>query len=179
MGLLPSNERARVTTAWVLAVVSLALLATIPASLLGDVQSRPRVVHYAGGVDWFSIALVAVFALCGAALVRLRPRNAIGWLLLTCGLLQAVQTSCEAYGTRALTDPDGSLPLGLFTMWVATWTWLPALLLPVLVLPPLYPTGRPTSRFWVWHVRVSLVAIGLLVVTASTALDLSASTQRA
>jgi signal transduction histidine kinase len=178
VGLLPTSERARVTTAWVLAVVSLALLATIPASLSGDVQARPGVLHSAGGVDWFAIAIVAVFALSGAALVRLRPGNAIGWLLLTCGLLQAVQTSCEAYGTRALTDPDGSLPLGLFVMWVATWTWLPALVLPVLVLPPLYPTGRPASRFWLWHVRLSLVAIGLLVVTAATADDLINDTVR-
>src|SRR3954447_5392059 len=172
VGLLPISERARVTTAWGLAAVSLALLATIPASLSGDVQSRPGVVNYGGGVHWFSLAIVAAFTVSGAALVRLRPGNAIGWLLLTCGLLQAVQTSSEAYGTRALTEPDGSLPLGLFAMWVATWTWLPALTLPVLVLPPLYPTGQPASRFWLWHVRVSSVAIGLLILTAATADDL-------
>src|SRR6478752_6488576 len=95
VGLLPISERARVTTASVLAAVSLALLATIPASLSGDVQSRPGVVNYGGGVHWFSMAIVAAFTVSGAALVRLRPGNAIGWLLLTCGLLQAVQTSSE------------------------------------------------------------------------------------
>jgi len=79
-----------------------------------------------------------------------------------------VQTSWEAYGARALTDPDGSLPFGLLAIWVASWTWLPALLLPVLVLPALYPTGRPASRFWSWHVRVSLVGIAVLIVTAAT-----------
>jgi signal transduction histidine kinase len=97
---------------------------------------------------------------------------------LACGVLQAVQGSFEAYGARALTDPDGSLPFGLLTMWIASWTWLPALLLPVLVLPPLYPTGRPASRFWLWHIRVSLVGIGLLVVTAATNQDVMDDTVR-
>ena len=45
---------------------------------------------------------------------------------------------------------------GLPATWVASMTWLPSLLLLVLVLPPLYPTGRPPSRFWVWHLRCAL-----------------------
>jgi signal transduction histidine kinase len=168
MGVVPTTDRARVITGWLLAALSLLLLASIPLSLSGDVLARPGMSHSDRTGDWLVIGIVAAFALSGAALIRLRPRNLIGWLLLACGVLQAVQTSLEAYGARALTDPDGSLPFGLFAMWVASWTWLPALLLPVLVLPPLYPTGRPASRFWRWHIRVSLVGIGLLVVTAAT-----------
>jgi signal transduction histidine kinase len=157
-----------VVTGWALAGLSLLLLASIPVSLSGDVMARPGMTHSDAAGDWFAIAIVAAFALSGAALIRLRPRNVIGWLLLACGVLQAVQTSCEAYGARALTDPDGSLPAGLLAMWVASWAWLPALLLPMLVLPPLYPTGRPASRFWLWHIRFALVGIGLLVLTAAT-----------
>jgi signal transduction histidine kinase len=144
------------------------LLATIPLSLSGGVADRPGMTYSERSGDWFSIGIVAAFTLSGAALIHLRPRNVIGWLLLACGLLQAVQTSCEAYGARALTDPDGSLPFGLLAMWVATWTWEPALLLPVLVLPALYPSGKPPSRFWRWHVRISLVGIVVLIVTAAT-----------
>jgi signal transduction histidine kinase len=166
--MLPTDERARVVTGLALAGLSLLLLASIPFSLSGDVMARPEMTHTDATGDWFAIAIVAAFSLSGAALIRLRPRNVIGWLLLACGVLQAVQTSCEAYGARALTDPDGSMPFGLLAMWIASWTWLPALLLPMLVLPPLYPTGRPTSRFWLWHIRVSLVGIGLLVLTAAT-----------
>jgi signal transduction histidine kinase len=160
-----------VVVAWLLATLSLVLLASIPVSLSGQVMSRPGMSYPDGGVDWFVIAIVAAFTLSGAALIRLRPRNAIGWLLLACGVLQAVQRSCEAYGARALTDPDGSLPFGLLAMWVATWTWEPALLLPVVVLPALYPTGRPASRFWLWHIRVSLVGIVVLVLASATHQD--------
>jgi signal transduction histidine kinase len=157
-----------VVTGWALAGLSLLLLASIPVSLSGDVMARPGMTHSDAAGNWFAMAIVAAFALSGAALIRLRPRNVIGWLLLACGVLQAVQTSCEAYGARALTDPDGSLPAGLLAMWVASWAWLPALLLPMLILPPLYPTGRPASRFWLWHIRFSLVGIWLLVLTAAT-----------
>jgi signal transduction histidine kinase len=160
-----------VVTAWLLAALSLLLLASIPISLSGGVMSRPGMTGSDFPGDWFITVVVATFTLSGAALIRLRPRNIIGWLLLACGVLQSVQRSCEAYGARALTDTDGSLPLGLFAMWVASWTWLPALLLPVLVLPPLYPTGKPASRFWLWHIRVSLIGIVLLVVTAATNQD--------
>lgn len=166
--LIPPAERARVVAGWGLAVLSLLLLASVPLSLSGDVLGRPGLTYSGRTGDWFTAVVVATFTLSGAALVRARPRNLIGWLLLACGLLQSVQIASEAYGARALTDPDGSLPFGLFVMWVATWTWMPALLLPTLVLPPLYPTGRPASRFWAWHVRASLLGIGLLVLTAAT-----------
>jgi signal transduction histidine kinase len=175
---VPTAERARVLTGWVLAALSLLLLTSIPFSLSGDLMARPGMTDSERSGDWFSMGIVAAFTLSGAALIRLRPRNLIGWLLLACGVLQAVQGSFEAYGARALTDPDGSLPFGLLTMWIASWTWLPALLLPVLVLPPLYPTGRPASRFWLWHIRVSLVGIGLLVVTAATNQDVMDDTVR-
>lgn len=176
--MLPTDERARVLTGWALAGLSLLLLASNPLSLSGDVMARPGMTHSERSGDWFAMAIVAAFALSGAALIRLRPRNLIGWLLLACGVLQAVQTSCEAYGARALTDPDGSLPFGLLAMWIASWTWLPALLLPTLVLPPLYPTGKPASRFWLWHIRISLVGIGLLVLTAATRQDIIDDTVR-
>jgi signal transduction histidine kinase len=170
--MLPTADRGRIIAGWALAAASLLLLATIPLSLSGDVMARPGMSHSQPSGDWFLMGIVAAFALSGSALIRLRPRNIIGWLLLACGVLQAVQASFEAYGARAMSDPDGTLPLGLPAMWVASWIWLPALLLPMLVLPPLYPTGTAASRFWLWHIRISLVGIGLLVLTAATRQDI-------
>ncbi len=48
-------------------------------------------------------------------------------------------------------------------------TWVPSLLLLVLVLPPIYPTGRPTNRFWVWHLRCALTGIGLTMLVMGIA----------
>ena len=48
-------------------------------------------------------------------------------------------------------------------------TWVPSLLLLVLVLPPIYPTGRPPNRFWVWHLRCALPGIGLTMLVMGIA----------
>lgn len=162
-----NGDRWRRTGGWSVAALTLLLLATVPFSLAGGVLSRPRVIG--DGPDAWLAPVVATFALSGAALVQLRPRNWIGWLLVLSGLLQVINVAADAYGTRALTDPDQSLPLGLAAAWVASYTWFPSLLLPAIVLPPLYPTGRPPSAFWRWHVRFALAGIALAVLLTATA----------
>ncbi|MCW2580111.1 MAG: hypothetical protein JWR82_1712 [Blastococcus sp.] len=165
---MDEGDRPRVIAGWCLAALTALLFATIPVSLSGGVTARPGVVEAGSGVDVWLGLVVAGFALSGAALVHLRPRNWIGWLLLVSGLLQVLNLAAGAYGTRALTDPDHSLPLGLAALWLASWCWLPSLLLPAIVLPALYPTGRPTTPFWAWHVRLSLLGIGLVVLIATS-----------
>jgi signal transduction histidine kinase len=152
---------------WALATLALLELASVPFSVSGGVYQRPHVVGEQP--DWWSALAVPAFVLSGAVLVHLRPRNAIGWLLLCSGLLQVTNVAADAYGTRALTDPDGSLPFGLAGAWLASFTWFPSLLLPGLVLPALYPTGRPPNRYWRWHVRLALAGIALAVLFVALA----------
>ena len=160
-------DRTRQIVGWSLATFAFVLVGMVWVSLAGDVRSRPGIeADLSVGSQLLGSFVVAGFALSGAALVHLRPRNVLGWLLLISGLLQAMSNSGAAYGARALTDPDRSLPLGLFATWLASWTFVPALLLPMLVLPALYPTGRAPSRFWVWHIRVCLVGTSLLGLAA-------------
>jgi len=166
MGAVRDDDRVRRIGGWSLAALTLVLFATVPFSFGGGVLSRPEVVS--PGPDWWLGLIVACFALSGAALIQARPRNWIGWLLVFSGLLQVTNVATDAYATRALTDPDHSLPLGLAAAWIASWTWFPSLLLPAIVLPPIYPTGRPASAFWTWHVRVALVAIGLGALAIAT-----------
>ena len=166
MGTLRDEDLVRRIGGWSIAALTLALFGTIPFSLSGGVMSRPEVV--ASGPELWLGLIVACFAISGGALIHLRPRNWIGWILVASGLLQVTNVAVDSYATRALTDPDHSLPLGLAAVWLASWTWIPSLLLPVIVLPPLYPTGRPPSTFWSWHVRVALLGIGLVVLAAAT-----------
>ncbi|KGN40205.1 hypothetical protein [Knoellia aerolata] len=162
-----SLDRRRSAVGWLLALVVLTLYGTIPLSLAGDVLQRPGVVSPHSDL-WIG-PIVAAFALSGAALTHLRPWNVIGWLLLLSALLQVTNLAANAYSIRALTDPDGSLPLGLATAWVASWTWLPSLLLVALVLPAVYPTGHPPSRYWTWHVRLTVVALVVATVLLGVA----------
>ncbi len=162
------SDEVRVRTAWALVVIAAALYATIPLSLSGGVMARPQIDNHLDAADLLQGLVLFPFVLSGAWLVSQRPRNAIGWLVLASGFLQALQMSCEAYGARALTDPDGSLPLGLPVMWLASWAWMPSLAIVATVLPGLYPTGRPASRFWRWQVRAAAVGICFLIVSAGT-----------
>ncbi len=156
-----------VRTAWTLAALSLVLYATIPLSLSGGVTDRPDIVS-GRQRDVFEGLVIVAFSVSGGWLVHARTRNPVGWLILASGFLQALQTSLEAYGARALTDPDGSLPLGLPALWIASWSWMPSLALVMALLPGLYPTGRPTSTFWRWQVRAAMVAIVLVVLVGVT-----------
>jgi signal transduction histidine kinase len=165
MATVRDGDLARRIGGWSLAALTVLLFTTVPLSLSGGVISRPR-VHHDGPELWIGL-IVACFALSGAALIHLRPRNWIGWLLVVSGLLQVTNVATDAYAARALTDPDQSLPLGLAAAWLASCTWFPSLLLPAIVLPPLYPTGRPTTRFWAWHVRLALAGIALAVVAVT------------
>ena len=98
------GSRWRRALGWVLAGLALAELASVPFSVAGGVFDRPGV--WGAGPDfWPSLSIVG-FALSGALLVHLRPRNAIGWLLLLSGLFQVTNVAADAYATRALTDPD-------------------------------------------------------------------------
>ena len=158
----PTPDTSRRCIGWSLAGLALLLLVSVPLSLAGGVMSRPGVVS--SGPDLWVAVFVPAFVLSGGFLVHLRPRNAIGWILVVSGLLQVTNIAADAYATRALTDVDRSLPGGLPAAWLASWTWMPSLLLPALVLPAVYPEGHPPTRFWRWHVRVALVGIGLGVV---------------
>ena len=160
------GDRLRRVAGWSLAGLTLAMFATIPLSLSGGVLDRPGITENSTDPKLWMVWLVGAFALSGGALIHLRPRNWIGWLLLASGLLQTANLAFDSYSARALTDPDGSLPLGVTAAAVASMTWIPSLLLLVLVLPPLYPTGRPTSRLWGWHVVCALTGIGLIMVAA-------------
>ena len=168
MSALVAGDRTPKVVGWSLATLSALMVTTVPVTLTGDVLARP------GGdpraeVNLLLGSVVAVgFAVAGTVLVHLRPRNIIGWLLLVVGLLHAVSNSAGAYGARALTDPDGSLPLGLFATWLGSCAAVPAFLLPTLVMPALYPTGRAPSRFWRWYLGACGVGIGLLILAAAT-----------
>ena len=108
----------------------------------------------------WDVLVPPVYALTGAALVWLRPRNALGWILLAGGTCGMAGTLLGVYGIRAHVLPEAGLPAGDLALSMAAWLWLPGLcLLPTLLLL-LYPSGRlPSPR---WRLAVAATVLGLV-----------------
>jgi signal transduction histidine kinase len=139
---------ATVLSAWVDARV-----AGSPASIIGGVYAL-------------------VYAVTGALLVHLRPRNTIGWLFVLTGLLQALSVGGGAYGGYGVDVAEPEWPLARAVAQATSTIWMSSLVLPATVLVAVYPSGRLPARWWRWP--VAAVCVGLAVVTVLTSLTQSA-----
>jgi hypothetical protein len=90
----------------------------------------------------------SAFALVGAIVAIRRPRNPVGWffgagaLLWSLGVLSGGLYWHMAFG-RA--NPPVAAD---YVAWLGTWTFLPAFVLLLALVPLLFPTGAPPSPRW-------------------------------
>jgi hypothetical protein len=153
--------------AWYMCAVSLVLMAL---GLFFLVMSRSRegapVFDY-----WLINTVIALsFSPVGAVIApRLPPRNPIGWLFCTIGLIGAVRLFVAEYAIATLLAEPGSLlgrlPGGEAADWVSSWVWV-VHFGPFLFLALLFPDGRLPSPRWrpfAWVVGV-VVAGGTVAV---------------
>jgi signal transduction histidine kinase len=98
------------------------------------------------------------FAVVGALVSSRLPRNPIGWIFLTVGLLYALVALAAAlyvYGTP-------STPIYNWAYWFGSWIWLPATILPVTFILLVFPDGHlPSPR---WRVVSWSAALGLAMI---------------
>ncbi|WP_138759478.1 sensor histidine kinase [Modestobacter altitudinis] len=109
------------------------------------------------------------YALTGALLVHLRPRNAIGWLLVLSGLLQGASVGSGAYGGYGVDSAVPPWPLAAWAAQLGSMLWFSSVVLPVTVLMAVYPSGRLPSRAWRWP--VGAVCVGLAGLTVGSTLS--------
>ena len=110
------------------------------------------------------VLIQPVFVLTGAAWAWLRPRNALGWLLIVMGTTNIANVFLSIYGVRAhlVGDPAGDVALAM-----ASWLWYPLVFFLPTLLPLLYPTGHlPSPR---WRVAVLATVVGLIAISVPTA----------
>jgi hypothetical protein len=88
------------------------------------------------------------FAVVGALLVARRPANAIGRIMASTGLMEAIFTTGTAYATYVMATRDRPDALAVFGAWCANWFWFVMLALALVYLPILFPDGRLLSRRW-------------------------------
>jgi len=104
--------------------------------------------------------LGVVWAVTGAVLVGVRPRNVLGWLILGVGVSQAWAVGLTAYGWGYGLSPGAPW----WPAYLGPALYTPGWLIPPTLLLALYPDGRLPGRWWRWPVGAACVAILVLMV---------------
>jgi hypothetical protein len=119
------------------------------------------------GLVWELVLLV--FALVAALIVSRQPRNLIGWLLMGPAIAAAIPAA--SYVDTFPVAPASPTPLLLLALWFGNWSWL-LLIIPILFIPVLFPTGRPLSARWRWIIFAGLGMSAFLVFSATFAVKI-------
>ncbi|HZB58618.1 MAG TPA: sensor histidine kinase, partial [Actinomycetota bacterium] len=128
--------------AWVLCLLSilLAVAALFLAAVNGESLLELIADHHAVG-----IMDALVLAPIGALIVVGDRRHLLAWLLLVSGLTLGALNVAQQYALLALglTPRQLSLPGGELASWLASWAFVPGIVIGVVFLPLLFPDGRP------------------------------------
>jgi hypothetical protein len=131
-----------------------------------------RAVRIAGHDDqlpsavWYALVLVAVTFSATAVVIHRRQPHLVGWLMHAVGvLLAAAQLGTAVYLLSGL-----GRELGMAGRMLAAWTgfaWAPALIVMTVLLPLVFPSGRPPSPRWWWVAGVGVAGLvfGFVAVT--------------
>jgi hypothetical protein len=119
------------------------------------------------GEDDFAAGLVfgvwlAALGTVGALVAARRPRNPIGWLLLSSAALISLFFFGDAYASYSLELGHGPLPLDRFMAWLTLWVTVPGFGAFIFVFL-LFPDGRLLSARWQWLVWIGIVGLALTV----------------
>jgi hypothetical protein len=158
------NRRWVPRLAWTLfGVISLLALATAVNTLVNYAPDDP-LIRRAGNIAW--ILFPMVFAFLAALIVAHRPRNLTGWLLMLPAAGFALGNPADLFLGSLTSAPAAPTFAFLLVVWYDSWYWL-FLVIPLLLIPLVFPTGSPTSRRWQW-VFVAVVGLGLFAMLLIT-----------
>lgn len=154
------GDRWRVWTAYGLAC--LAIAAIVLAIVILSWSSPASVVlgHVVQDVAFLAFVLV------GVVILRRLPRQPIGWICLGVGTGISLSLLSNLYADHALLHDPGSLPGGPWLVLLGNWVMQPVIVLVLVLLPLLFPTGRPPSPRWLWLQRAALWLLPVMVVTS-------------
>ena len=110
-------------------------------------------------------AVMQGMATLGALIARREPRNPIGWIFCAVPGLVAVAIAAGTYAVWADDHRPGALGAGAAD-WLSSWTWVAGLAAYALLVPLLFPDGRPPGPRWRHVVRADLVTIAWIAVLA-------------
>jgi hypothetical protein len=142
--------------AWTLfGVISLlALVAAINA--LVNRAPDDTIIRLVGIVVWNLFPMV--FAFLAALIIAHRPHNLTGWLLMLPAAGFALGNPADLFLGALTSAPAAPTFAFLLVAWFDGWYWL-FLVIPLLLILLVFPTGSPPSQFWQW-VFAAVVGLG-------------------
>ena len=90
----------------------------------------------------------STFAVVSAVVAARRPRNPVGWLIGAGAFLWALAVLANGLYWHIAFGRPHPPAAGDYVAWFATWTFLPAFVLLLGVVPLLFPTGSPPGPGW-------------------------------
>jgi signal transduction histidine kinase len=145
--------------AWGLGILNLVLLGGLIAIAILNRESLSEFLADSST----AIVSALVFSFTGGVIASRHPRNPVAWLMLGLPLFDIVSSATHDYARHALVIAPGSWPGGDLASWIASWTWVPLVVMGALLLM-LLPNGRPVSRRWRWLIYVTLAEGALILV---------------
>jgi hypothetical protein len=144
------STRATSWFAWLLVALAVALLAG-GVALAHTTRSPELELPYGSGGDAsyvvLALATVLTFTVVGAIVASRHPRNPIGWIFCTVGLVTGLDALAHGYTEFWLASGRGSRSFGETAAWIGTWAWIvETVALTFLLL--LFPDGRLLSSRW-------------------------------
>jgi hypothetical protein len=116
-----------------------------------------------------TLTILLTFAIVGAIVASHRPRNPIGWIFCTMGLLVGFGTFAGGYAEFWGTSNFGPRSLGETAAWFASWWWTLLIFIPTTFLLLLFPDGRlPSPR---WRPVAWLAGLGIAAFVVGYALE--------
>ena len=158
MRMINGGRRHAWSVSAVVALVALTVAASIAAAAVDSATHSYYVDEVVGGV------VASVTAIVGAVIALARPRNIVGWIILTSGALSAVAEALTETGVHGIkTDPGSVGGAAYFVMIGVTLRAVPSVLTNAAV-PLYFPDGRLPGPRWVW---VRWTMVGALVATVA------------
>ena len=100
------------------------------------------------GFRGFTVLFAIGFGGAGAQLAFRRPRNLVGWVMLTSGTLSAVQILVEEYAIFGIVGRTTPLPGAIYAGWLESWIWLVGVILITTFTLLIFPDGALVSPRW-------------------------------
>jgi hypothetical protein len=158
--------------AWSLVALAVALLVggiSLARMTMSIVEDLPNESEADPVSAVLTLATVLTFSVVGAIIASRQPRNAIGWIFCSIGLVVGLNGLTGGYTEYQLSGGSAPGSLTGTAAWFSSWSWTLWVYVPTSFLLLLFPDGRlPSPR---WRPVAWCAGIGIIGFVAGYALQ--------